>query len=75
MGGKRKPITDVTFKISKNGLANLIYQNHVFHKNSEHSSHMYWRCIQRRLDCRARLITNDTELIVKNRVHNHPIIE
>lgn len=62
--------------LSAKGKPLLEFDKHIFHKNSVVGSKIYWRCAHsKRLNCRARIITNKSNfldlLCVKKTVHCH----
>lgn len=68
----RLSLDRVTYTRSKKSQQNIVYDGHIFHKNNVSGSNIYWRCSHaNRLQCRARLVTTQKELLVTNNNHTH----
>lgn len=71
-GGQLYPLTSAKFRTAVNGNRLLVFDGHCFHRNSSLRANVYWRCAHaRRLRCRARIVTNATDLLVKQCAHTH----
>lgn len=65
-------LSSAEFRTAKNGNQLLVFDGHSFHRNNSCGAQVYWRCAHaRRLRCRARIVTNGTELLVKQSSHTH----
>lgn len=68
----RFSLDHVIYSRSKKSQQNIVYDGHIFHKNNVSGSNTYWRCSHaNRLQCRARLVTTQKELLVTNNNHTH----
>lgn len=68
----RLSLDNVIYSRSKKSQQNIVYDGHIFHKNNVSGSNTYWRCSHaNRLQCRARLVTTQKELLVTNNNHTH----
>uniref|UniRef100_A0A182UVI8 BEN domain-containing protein n=1 Tax=Anopheles merus TaxID=30066 RepID=A0A182UVI8_ANOME len=64
--------SEAMFSESSSGTRQLLYQNHVFHRNIKSGDTEYWRCSKAmRLKCKATIVTKGNMMRFNGQAHNH----